>query len=79
MGELVLSITAAGYILGRKELPKLSHFVGQYVGRSVGAIVRAKQEFFDATKDSEIVKVSSTIHCRDAVWKCRYRKRNMDS
>jgi hypothetical protein len=56
-GEIFVTVTAAGYLLGRKELPKIAHFVGLYSGRSVGAIVRAKKEFFDATKDSEIVKV----------------------
>uniref|UniRef100_K3X1U0 Uncharacterized protein n=1 Tax=Globisporangium ultimum (strain ATCC 200006 / CBS 805.95 / DAOM BR144) TaxID=431595 RepID=K3X1U0_GLOUD len=56
-GEIFVTVTAAGYLLGRKELPKIAHFVGLYSGRSVGAIVRAKKEFFDATKDSEIVKL----------------------
>ncbi|GLD99804.1 hypothetical protein PINS_up008532 [Pythium insidiosum] len=56
-GELLLTVTAASYLLGRKELPKLGRFVGLYAGRSVGAIIRAKQEFFDATKDHEIVKL----------------------
>lgn len=56
-GELLVTLTAAGYLLGRKELPKLAHFVGTYSGRSVGAIIRAKKEFFDATKDSDLVKV----------------------
>ncbi|KAJ0396496.1 hypothetical protein ATCC90586_002814 [Pythium insidiosum] len=56
-GELLLTVTAASYLLGRKELPKLGRFVGLYTGRSMGAIIRAKQEFFDATKDHEIVKL----------------------
>ncbi|DAZ98354.1 TPA: hypothetical protein N0F65_000673 [Lagenidium giganteum] len=55
--EVLVTLTAAGYLLGRRELPKLSKFVGLYCGRSVGAILRAKQEFFDATKDNEIVKL----------------------
>lgn len=57
-GEIFVTVTAAGYLLGRKELPKIAHVLGMYSGRSVGAIVRAKKEFFDATKDSELVKVS---------------------
>ncbi|TMW62018.1 hypothetical protein Poli38472_009511 [Pythium oligandrum] len=56
-GEILLTVTAASYLLGRKELPKLGRFVGLYSGRSVGAIIRAKQEFFDATRDHEIVKL----------------------
>lgn len=60
-GEIFITVTAAGYLLGRKELPKIAHFLGVYSGRSVGAIVRAKKEFFDATKDSEIVKVCVSV------------------
>ncbi len=57
-GEILVTVTAAGYLLGRKELPKIAHFVGKYTGQSVGAIVRAKKEFFDATKDNDLLKVS---------------------
>lgn len=64
-GGVLVTVTAAGYLLGRKELPKLAHFVGNLSGRSVGAIIRAKKEFFDATKDNEIVKVSTES---DAWW-----------
>lgn len=56
-GEILVTVTAAGYLLGRKELPKIARVMGVYSGRSVGAIVRAKKEFFDATRDSELVKV----------------------
>lgn len=66
-GEILLTVTAAGYLLGRKELPKLAHFVGTYGGRSVGAIIRAKKEFFDATKDNDLLKVCSLV------WLCLRR------
>jgi hypothetical protein len=56
-GEILFTVTAASYLLGRRELPKIGRFVGLYSGRSVGAIIRAKKEFFDATKDHEIVRV----------------------
>ncbi|TYZ66616.1 hypothetical protein PybrP1_004482 [[Pythium] brassicae (nom. inval.)] len=56
-GEIFLTVTAAGYLLGRKELLKMGRVLGVYSGRSVGAVLRAKQEFFDATKDSELVKL----------------------
>lgn len=55
--NVLLTVTAAGFLLGRKELPKIARVVGVYSGRSVGAVLRAKQEFFDATKDSDLVKV----------------------
>jgi Sec-independent protein translocase protein TatA len=60
-GEIFVTLTAAGYLLGRKELPKLAHFAGTYTGRSIGAILRAKKEFFDATKDNELIKVSIVV------------------
>lgn len=56
-GTVFVTVTAASFLLGRKELPKIGRFVGLYSGRSVGAILRAKQEFFDATKDNDLVKL----------------------
>ncbi|EEY54285.1 sulfatase-like protein [Phytophthora infestans T30-4] len=56
-GTVFVTVTMSGFLLGRRELPKIGRFVGVYSGRSVGAIVRAKKEFFDATKDNDIVKL----------------------
>ncbi|KAG6622878.1 sulfatase-like protein [Phytophthora cinnamomi] len=56
-GTVFVTVTAAGFLLGRRELPKIGRFVGLYSGRSVGAILRAKKEFFDATKDNDLVKL----------------------
>lgn len=52
-----MTVTASSFLLGRRELPKIGRFLGLYSGRSVGAILRAKKEFFDATKDNDLVKV----------------------
>ncbi|OWZ15880.1 Sulfatase [Phytophthora megakarya] len=56
-GTVFVTVTAASFLLGRRELPKIGRFVGLYSGRSVGAIIRAKKEFFDATKDNDLVKL----------------------
>ncbi|POM76203.1 Sulfatase-like protein, partial [Phytophthora palmivora] len=56
-GTVFVTMTAASFLLGRRELPKIGRFVGLYSGRSVGAIIRAKKEFFDATKDNDLVKL----------------------
>ncbi|CAH0477623.1 unnamed protein product [Peronospora belbahrii] len=56
-GTVFVTVTAASFVLGRRELPKLGRFIGLYSGRSVGAILRAKMEFFDATKDNDLVKL----------------------
>ncbi|KAG7386349.1 hypothetical protein PHYPSEUDO_000384 [Phytophthora pseudosyringae] len=56
-GSVFVAVTAASFLLGRRELPKIGRFVGVYSGRSVGAIIRAKKEFFDATKDNDLVKL----------------------
>ncbi|GMF23431.1 unnamed protein product [Phytophthora lilii] len=55
-GTVFVTVTAASFLLGRRELPKIGRFVGLYSGRSVGAILRAKKEFFDATNDNDLVK-----------------------
>ncbi|RLN89166.1 hypothetical protein BBJ28_00011349 [Nothophytophthora sp. Chile5] len=55
-GTVFVTVTAASYLLGRKELPKIGRFLGLYSGRSVGALIRAKKEFFDATKDNDLIK-----------------------
>lgn len=60
-GELILTLTAASYVIGRKELPKIGNIAGMYTGRAVGAIIRAKKEFFDATKDSKVVQVADAV------------------
>ncbi|TDH72390.1 hypothetical protein CCR75_004453 [Bremia lactucae] len=56
-GTVFVTVTASSFLLGRRELPKIGRFVGLYVGRSVGAILRAKKEFFDATSDNNLVKL----------------------
>ncbi|KAL3669188.1 hypothetical protein V7S43_005572 [Phytophthora oleae] len=56
-GTVFVTVTASSFLLGRRELPKIGHFLGLYSGRSVGAIIRAKKEFFDATKDNDLVKL----------------------
>ncbi|KAH7464763.1 uncharacterized protein KRP23_12501 [Phytophthora ramorum] len=56
-GTVFVTVTASSFLLGRRELPKIGRFVGVYSGRSVGAILRAKKEFFDATKDNDLVKL----------------------
>ncbi|CAI5742551.1 unnamed protein product [Hyaloperonospora brassicae] len=56
-GTVFVTVTAASFLLGRRELPKLGRFVGLYTGRSIGAIIRAKSEFFDATRDNDLVKL----------------------
>ncbi|KAG7397375.1 hypothetical protein PHYBOEH_000831 [Phytophthora boehmeriae] len=56
-GTVFVAVTATSFLLGRKELPKIGRFLGLYSGRSVGAILRAKKEFFDATKDNNLVKL----------------------
>ncbi|CAI5711871.1 unnamed protein product [Peronospora destructor] len=56
-GTVFVTVTAASFVLGRRELPKLGRFVGLYSGRSVGAILRAKKEFFDATNDNDLVNL----------------------
>ncbi|KAG3118065.1 hypothetical protein PI124_g4576 [Phytophthora idaei] len=56
-GTVFVTVTMSSFLLGRRELPKIGRFVGVYSGRSVGAILRAKKEFFDATKDNDIVKL----------------------
>ncbi|CCI41071.1 unnamed protein product [Albugo candida] len=60
-GELILTLTAASYVIGRKELPKIGNIAGMYTGRAVGAIIRAKKEFFDATKDSKVVQMQREL------------------
>ncbi|KAI9916655.1 hypothetical protein PsorP6_018014 [Peronosclerospora sorghi] len=39
------------------ELPKLGRLLGLYSGRSIGAIIRAKNELFDATNDNKLVQL----------------------
>uniref|UniRef100_M4C690 Uncharacterized protein n=1 Tax=Hyaloperonospora arabidopsidis (strain Emoy2) TaxID=559515 RepID=M4C690_HYAAE len=56
-GTVFVTVTGASFLLGRRELPKLGRFIGLYTGRSIGAIIRAKKEFFDATKDNDLVKL----------------------
>ncbi|KAE8900392.1 hypothetical protein PF005_g25604 [Phytophthora fragariae] len=56
-GTVFVTVTASSFLLGRRELPKIGRFLGLYSGRSVGAILRAKKEFFDATKDNDLVKL----------------------
>ena len=56
-GTVFVTVTAASFLLGRRELPKLGRFVGLYSGRSLGAILRAKNEFFEATNDNELVQL----------------------
>uniref|UniRef100_A0AAV1UU16 Peroxin-14 n=1 Tax=Peronospora matthiolae TaxID=2874970 RepID=A0AAV1UU16_9STRA len=56
-GTVFVTVTGASFLLGRRELPKLGRFLGLYTGRSIGAILRAKKEFFDATKDNDLVKL----------------------
>eukprot|EP00644_Phytophthora_capsici_P016526 jgi/Phyca11/10631/fgenesh1_pm.PHYCAscaffold_52_\ len=56
-GTVLVTVTASSFLLGRRELPKIGRFLGLYSGRSVGAIIRAKKEFFDATKDNDLVKL----------------------
>lgn len=56
-GTVFVTVTASSFLLGRRELPKIGRFVGLYSGRSMGAIIRAKKEFFDATNDNDLVKL----------------------
>ncbi|KAF4317275.1 hypothetical protein BBO99_00007921 [Phytophthora kernoviae] len=56
-GTVFVAVTATSFLLGRKELPKIGRVLGLYSGRSVGAILRAKKEFFDATNDNNLVKL----------------------
>nr|CCA14405.1 sulfataselike protein putative [Albugo laibachii Nc14] len=60
-GEVILTLTAASYVIGRKELPKIGNIAGVYTGRAVGALIRAKKEFFDATKDSKVVQMQRQL------------------
>ncbi|KAF0746788.1 hypothetical protein AaE_007989, partial [Aphanomyces astaci] len=54
--EIGIVIVAGGYLIGRKELPRMAKMGGRYVGRTVGAVLRAKNEYFEATKNSDLVK-----------------------
>ncbi|CAI5702312.1 unnamed protein product [Peronospora effusa] len=56
-GTVFVTVTAASFLLGRRELPKLGRFIGLYTGRSMGAILRAKKEFFNVTNDNDLVKL----------------------
>ncbi|CEG47622.1 uncharacterized protein PHALS_04772 [Plasmopara halstedii] len=56
-GTVFVSMTISSFLLGRRELPKIGRVLGFYSGRSVGAILRAKKEFFDATKDNDLIKL----------------------
>ncbi|ETW07670.1 hypothetical protein H310_02130 [Aphanomyces invadans] len=60
-GDVAIVMVAGGYLIGRKELPRLAKIGGRYVGRSVGAVLRAKNEYFEATKDSDIVKMQAEL------------------
>ncbi|OQR84920.1 sulfatase-like protein [Achlya hypogyna] len=61
VGQVVLTLVAGSYLIGRKELPVMAKAGGRYVGRTVGAVLRAKNEYFEATKDSEIVKMQTEL------------------
>ncbi|KAF0693592.1 Aste57867_15457 [Aphanomyces stellatus] len=60
-GQVGFTMIAAGYLIGRKELPRLATMGGRYVGRSIGALLRAKNEYYEATKSSEIVKMQQEL------------------
>ncbi|RHX99420.1 hypothetical protein DYB37_003600 [Aphanomyces astaci] len=59
--EIGIVIVAGGYLIGRKELPRMAKMGGRYVGRTVGAVLRAKNEYFEATKNSDLVKMQSEL------------------
>ncbi len=56
-GEVFICIAATSYVIGKKELPIVAKTMGGYMGRSVGFILRSKKEFFNATKDNDLVEV----------------------
>ncbi|KDO33757.1 hypothetical protein SPRG_01638 [Saprolegnia parasitica CBS 223.65] len=60
-GQVAVTLIAGSYLIGRKELPLAAKSCGRYVGRSIGAVLRAKNEYFEATKDSEIVKMQTEL------------------
>ncbi|EQC39768.1 hypothetical protein SDRG_03194 [Saprolegnia diclina VS20] len=60
-GQVAVTLIAGSYLIGRKELPVAAKSCGRYVGRSIGAVLRAKNEYFEATKDSEIVKMQTEL------------------
>ncbi|KAH9085450.1 hypothetical protein Ae201684P_005158 [Aphanomyces euteiches] len=56
IAELGFLMIAGTYLIGRKELPRVARSGGRYVGRSIGAVLRAKNEYFEATKNSDIMQ-----------------------
>ncbi|KAH9105635.1 hypothetical protein LEN26_009395 [Aphanomyces euteiches] len=61
IAELGFLMIAGTYLIGRKELPRVARSGGRYVGRSIGAVLRAKNEYFEATKNSDIVKMQAEL------------------
>ncbi|OQR99639.1 sulfatase [Thraustotheca clavata] len=61
LAQVGITLIAGSYLIGRKDLPRVAKAGGNYVGRTVGAVLRAKNQYFEATKDSEIVKMQAEL------------------
>lgn len=57
LGQVFFTLTAAMYLIGRKDLPRAAKLVGGYMGRGVGTVIRMKTDFWDSTRDHNLVKL----------------------
>ena len=57
LAEVFVTFAVGAFLIGKKDLPKFANVAGTFVGRSVGMILRTKNEIFDATKDHKIHSV----------------------
>jgi Sec-independent protein translocase protein TatA len=61
LGELLVVVTGAGMLLGRKEITLMAHSVGRGLGRMVGTLQGLRMKYEDKSKGSQLYQLHKNV------------------